>query len=214
MLSAALPAVEPVGPLHGLPADSLAAARDSERHIIEVETGLPPGAETGVVPRPGYDPAVHTLAEQDRVKASELGVSVRTVQGRRARYAAQGLWGLVDQRATQTWEVTSRADPQLVEAALEVIATETSAAMGTRSRLMRRVMKREEEIHRPGVVPLSGRSAFYKLLERLTTGKHTFGSAVTRRQMANRPQMMFTPTSAIVIGWPSCSTMVRWGRTT
>ncbi|MFI6100836.1 hypothetical protein ACIA8G_35250 [Lentzea sp. NPDC051213] len=138
----ALPAVEPIGLLDALPADVLAAARDWERHVVEVETGLPLGAEPGAVPRPGFDPAVHTLAERDRAKASELGVSVRTVQGRRARYAAQGLWGLVDQRATRTWEVTGRADPRLVEAALEVIAAETSASTGTRSRLMRRVVKR------------------------------------------------------------------------
>ncbi|HWS34691.1 MAG TPA: Mu transposase C-terminal domain-containing protein [Actinoplanes sp.] len=33
-------------------------------------------------------------------------------------------------------------------------------------------------------------------MDRLTTGKHTFGSAVTRRQMANRPSGAFTPTFA------------------
>lgn len=130
------------------------------------------------------------------MKDAELGVGVRTVQSRRARYATQGLWGLVDQRATRTWEVTGRADPRLVEAALEVIAAEISASTGTRSRLMRHVVKRVEEIHGADVVPVPGRSAFYELLDRLTTGKHTFGSAVTRRQMANRPQGMFTPTSA------------------
>ncbi|MCI2421092.1 hypothetical protein MOQ72_26975 [Saccharopolyspora sp. K220] len=83
--AAALPAVEPIG----LPADVLAAARDWERHVVEVETGLPPSAAEGTVPRPGFDPAAHTLAERDRAKAAELGVGVRTVQGRRARYAAQ-----------------------------------------------------------------------------------------------------------------------------
>jgi hypothetical protein len=44
------------------------------------------------------------------------------------------------------------------------------------------------------VVPLPGRTAFYTLVDRLATGKHTFDSAVTRRQTANRPAGAFTPT--------------------
>src|SRR6266511_6440571 len=70
------------------------------------------------------------------------------------------------------------------------------ASTGTRSRLIRRMVKRVEEIHGPVVVPLPGRTAFYALVERLATGKHTFGSAVTRRQTANRPAGAFTPTFA------------------
>ncbi|WP_328466526.1 Mu transposase C-terminal domain-containing protein [Actinoplanes sp. NBC_00393] len=61
---------------------------------------------------------------------------------------------------------------------------------------MRRVVKRVEQIHGPGVVPLPGRTAFYQLVDRLSEGRHTFGSAVTRRQMANRPAGPFTPTFA------------------
>jgi hypothetical protein len=90
----------------------------------------------------------------------------------------------------------SRADVRLVEAVREVIAEQTDASTGTRSRLMRRVVKRVEEIHGPGVVPLPGRTTFYELVDRLAAGKHTFGSAVTRRQMANRPGGVFTPTFA------------------
>ena len=52
-----LPEVEPFGLLDGLPEEVLAAARDWERHVVEVETGLAPDAEPGAEPRPGYDPA-------------------------------------------------------------------------------------------------------------------------------------------------------------
>jgi hypothetical protein len=45
-------------------------------------------------------------------------------------------------------------------------------------------------------VPLPGRSTFYKVIDAVATGRHTFGSAVTRRQTANRPHGMFTPTHA------------------
>lgn len=193
---AAGPQVEPFGLLDSLPEEVLAAARDWERHVVEVETGLPAGAEPGTLPRPEYDPATWTLAARDEAKATELGVSVRTVQARRARYAQQGLWGLVDQRAVRTWEVTGRADARLVAVIREVLAAETDISTGTRSRLVRRVVKAVEAVHGVGVVPLPSRNTFYKLIEALSVGRHTFGSAVTRRQMANRPDGPFTPTFA------------------
>jgi hypothetical protein len=40
------------------------------------------------------------------------------------------------------------------------------------------------------------KTTFYKLIEALSVGRHTFGSAVTRRQTANRPDGPFTPTFA------------------
>jgi putative transposase len=194
--AASLPSVEPVGLLDTLPDSALAEARRWEQHIVEVETGLPPDAPPGSSRRVDYDPDTRTLAERQRAKAAELGVSFRTVENRRLRYAAQGLWGLVDQRATRDWEATGRADARLVEVVREVIAEQTPISTGTRSRLIRRVVNRVEEIHGPGVVPLPGRTAFYALVDRLSACKHTFGSAVTRRQTANRPAGAFTPTFA------------------
>jgi transposase InsO family protein len=186
------PAVDPFGLLDALPKDVLAAARRRERHVVEVETGRPGDVE----PKPEYDPGRTTLNERDVAKAAELGVAVRTVQSWRARYAEQGLWGLVDQRTARAMQSLGRADVRLIEAAREVIAEATDTSTGTRSRLMRRVVRRVEEIHGPGVVPLPGRTTFYQLVDRLAAGKHTFGSAVTRRQMANRPGGVFTPTFA------------------
>jgi putative transposase len=138
----------------------LAAARDWERHVVEVQTGLPPDAPLGTVPRPGFDPATTTVVERDQAKAAELGVSVRTVQQRRARYAQQGLWGLVDQRAARTWEATGRVDARLVAVVRELIDAETVTSTGTRSRLIRRAVAAVEAEHGPGVVPLPGRSTF------------------------------------------------------
>ncbi|GGX17791.1 transposase [Streptomyces noursei] len=191
-----LPELEPFGLLSTVPEAALAAAREWERHVLEVETGLPPDAEPGTAPRPEYDPAARSLAERDASKAAELGVGVRTVQGRRYAYARQGLWGLLDQRATRASEATGRADARLITAVEEAIAAETNSSTGTRSRLIRRAIKAVEAAHGPGVVPLPGRSTLYKLIDALSTGRHTFGSAVTRRQTANRPQGPFTPTFA------------------
>jgi putative transposase len=54
-----------------------------------------------------------------------LGVSLRTVKTRRARYTQQGLWGLVDQRAVRLSAATGRTDARLVAAIREVIDAET-----------------------------------------------------------------------------------------
>jgi transposase InsO family protein len=182
--------------LDGLPVKVLEEAREWERHIMEVETGLPPNSLPGATPRAGFDPANTTIAERDQAKAAELGVSLRTVKARRARYARQGLWGLVDQRAVRLSEATGRADARLVAAIRQVVDAETDTSTGTRSRLIRRVVKAVEATYGPGVVPLPGRSTFYKVIDAVSSGRHTFGSAVTRRQTANRPQGLFTPTHA------------------
>lgn len=164
------PAVEPFGMLDALPADVVAAAERWREHVVEVDTGLPPNPPAGARPRDGYDPAVTSLAERQRAKAAELGVGLRTIEGKRARYAAQGLWGLVDRRVTRTFEMTGQADPRLVEVIEEMLDAETGQSTGTRSRLIRRVIKRVEELHGPGVVPLPARSAFYVLIDRLSVG--------------------------------------------
>ncbi|MEU2130496.1 Mu transposase C-terminal domain-containing protein [Streptomyces sp. NPDC018352] len=191
-----LPALEPSGLLATLPEAVQTAAREWERHIVEVDTGLPPGAAPGTPPRPEYDPQDRALLERARAKAAELRVSLRTVMGKRSRYAQQGLWGLVDQRLVRISQVTGQADARLVAAIREALNAETPTSTGTRSRLIRRVIKMVEAAHGEGVVPLPGKSTFYKLIDALSTGKHTFGSAVTRRQTANRPEGPFTPTFA------------------
>jgi putative transposase len=47
-------AMEPFGLLDGLSAEVLEAAKGWQRHVVEVETGRPPDARPGSVPRPEY----------------------------------------------------------------------------------------------------------------------------------------------------------------
>ncbi|MFJ4843719.1 Mu transposase C-terminal domain-containing protein [Streptomyces sp. NPDC088746] len=190
-----LPTLEPVGLLESLPEAARAAAVEWERHVVEVETGLPAGAEPGTPVRPEYDPA-RPLVERAQAKADELGVSLRTVMAKRSRYAQQGVWGLVDGRLVRLTEATGRADARLVAAVRQVLDEQTHASTGTRSRVIRRVVKLVEDTHGGGVVPLPSRNTFYKLIDALSTGRHSFGSAATRRQTANRPAGPFTPTFA------------------
>lgn len=193
---AQLPAVEPFGLIEALPPEVVADAQQWRAHLVEVETGLPHGAAPGTSPRAGFEPWASSAAERLQAKADELGVSTRTIERKQTRYAGQGLWGLVDQRAARSFDVAGHADARLLEVLRELIAAETDASTGTRSRLIRRAVALVEQRHGPGVVPIPGKTAFYALLDRLTVGRHTFGSAPTRRQLANRPVGAFTATAA------------------
>ena len=133
------PAVEPFGLLDGLPAKVLDEAREWERHIVEVETGSAARRAARRDTAAGLRPGEHDDAAAGPSQGRRVGVSVRTVQTRRARYAQQGLWGLVDQRAVRAGAATGRADARLVAAIREVIDAETDTSTGTRSRLIRRV---------------------------------------------------------------------------
>ena len=133
----------------------------------------------------------------------------------RARYAHQGLWGLVDQRAVRAQEATGRADARLVAVARQVIEAETHASTGTRGRLIRRVTKAVEDTYGPGVVPLPGQTTFYKLIDMLArvvtrSGRRSRGgrpptgrSGRSRRRAPSRPgeqvQIDSTPIDVMVL---------------
>lgn len=194
--------VEPLGLLEGLPDDVVARARLWERHLVEVITGRAPDAAPDSAPRPGYDPQTTSVQRRDEVKAKELTqlgqqVSTRTVQRLRLRYTAEGLRGLIDQRALRATGVVSRADERLVAAIRAELDAQTQASTGTRGRVMRRVGARLEAEHGAGVVPVPGRTTFYELVAALSLGRHSFGAATTRRSLDNRPSGVFTPTIAL-----------------
>ncbi len=188
--------VSPTGLLEALPDGVAGAARKWERHLTEVETGLPPGAEPGTAPKPEFDPVARTLTERAQAKADELGVTLRTVERMLRRYRDQGLWGLVDTRHAKRARPTGNVDPRVVAAAVTVIDAQTHASTGTKSRAVRRIRQMVEDEHGPGTVPMPSNATFYRLLDVLSAGRHTFGSAVTRRQAANRPDGAFTPITA------------------
>ncbi|MFE5703712.1 Mu transposase C-terminal domain-containing protein [Rhodococcus koreensis] len=195
------PKVDPVGLLEVMPDHVVAAAREWERHVVEVETGLPPDATPNARPRPEYDPRTQGVRAREKAKAAELTaagrkIGVRTVQRMRARYRDQGLWGLVDSRYTRTSTPHGRADERVVEAARVVVAAQTNTSTGTRSRVIRQIRERLDAEHGPGEVELPSQATLYRLLDALTAGRHTFSSAVTRRQTANKPDRPYTATTA------------------
>lgn len=67
------PELEPFGLLDALPPQVLAAAKEWERHVVEVQTGRPPGAGQDTAPRPGFDPNTRTVKQRDAAKAAAGG---------------------------------------------------------------------------------------------------------------------------------------------
>ncbi|SFQ27236.1 Mu transposase C-terminal domain-containing protein [Amycolatopsis rubida] len=199
---AAVPSLPPLGMLDALPPAAVEAARRWEQHVVEVVTGRAPQAPESAPPRPGFDPETTTLAEREQRKADELSaagqpVSTRTLRRMRTRYRAQGLWGLLDQRLLRTRTPYGRADERLVAAIAAAIAAETETSTGTRDRLRKRVRDALDAEHGPGAMVLPSKATFNRLVAAMTTGKHTFGQATTRRSLANRPERPFTPITAL-----------------
>lgn len=59
----------PLGMLERLPAAVVERARWWERHVVEVETGVPPDAPPGTAPRPELDPERRTVRQREAAKA-------------------------------------------------------------------------------------------------------------------------------------------------
>ncbi|KPI08371.1 hypothetical protein OK074_3668 [Actinobacteria bacterium OK074] len=148
--------------------DAVREARIWERHIIEVDTGLLPGRPEGAPPRPGYDPARHTLVERYHAKAAELSglldsrVSWHTVQRKRLTYRDHGLWGLVDKRRTRTRSLYGQTDPHVVDLLLDLVE-QRAGRPGMTARELFALLR-----HRVGDdSPVPAEPTLYKLLARL-----------------------------------------------
>ncbi len=188
----------PEGLLAGLPAEVTGQARWWERHIAEVVSGLPADAGPDSRPRPEYDPAVTSLRQREIAKAAELrlaghDVPLRTLQRLRRSYETDGVWGLVDHRFTRQSSMAGRVDERVVDAVRRAVTEETDRSTGTVDRLRRRTMQilaAEHGVSEPSSV-MPSRATFYRLVARVSAGRHTFGSARTRRSLAKRPDGPF-----------------------
>ena len=188
--------------LERLPAGTVEAARWWERHLIEVITGVPPGSPPGTGPRPEYDPARQSLRQRELAKHGELTraghrVGLSTLKRLRARYERDGLWGVTDRRAARRTAPAGYVDPRVVAATRQAIEQETDRSTGTVGRLRRRVEQILAETTEAGERPqMPPERTFYRLAGRLASGRHTFGSARTRRSLANQPDGPFGAVTA------------------
>lgn len=192
----------PEGLLSQVPVAVAGQARWWEQHIIEVVTGLRPESGPGAAPRPGYDPAVYSMRQREIAKIAELSagghpIGLSTFQRLRRGYETEGLWGLIDHRFTRLSSPSGRVDPRVVEAVRQAVAEETSKSTGTRGRLRRRVEQILAEAHGLDASVMPAKTTFYRLAEWVSHGKHTFGSARTRRSLAKQPAGPFGTVHAV-----------------
>lgn len=190
-------ALPPVSSLDGLPEDAVREALWWERHIVEVLRGLPPDAEPGTEPKPEYDPRLVSLTRREQAKAAELTatgrqVTASAVKQRRRRYQAGGLAAMADRRAAPRTPPWGRADQRVAEAMRQAISEATDASTRTASYVFWRTGQVLDAEHGAGTVALPSRAGLYRLFKVLSAGKHTTGSARTRRSLAARPDGPFS----------------------
>jgi hypothetical protein len=195
------PPVPSSTPLDGLPEAVAAEALWWERHIVEVLRGVPPQAPPGTRPKPEYDPVQVPLTRREQAKAAELTAAGRPVTAsaiakRRRRYEIHGVAGMVDRRTSKPVTRHGRADPLVVEAMRQAIEEATQPSSRTATYLFWRTQQILDATHGQGVVELPSQRSLYRLLEKLSAGKHTTGSARTRRSLADRPDGPFSGTDA------------------
>ncbi|MFI5867090.1 transposase [Streptomyces sp. NPDC051546] len=192
------------GPLDGLGPEVRDKALAWERHILEVETGHI-GPRQDWPPRPGYDPAMHSLAEREAAKAAELTaagqvVSVATVRRMRARYREEGVWGLVDGRRKRERSVFGQADPRVVAAITGALTEQRGRSTGTLSRLRRQVAWLLQDTHGTEGVAVPPPSTFNRLVRAVAEQQGLALTAAGERRRASRPVPVFTPTHAMAPG--------------
>ena len=104
---------------------------------------------------------------------------------------------MIDHRAARRTAPAGYADPRVVAATRQAIDLEAGRSTGTVGRLRRRVEQILAGTARAGEGPVMppGRT-FYRLAERLASGRHTFGSARTRRSLAKQPAGPFGAVTA------------------
>lgn len=193
-------ALPPRGLMDALPAEAADQALWWERHVVEVIAGVPPGTAAGTRPRPEYDPETRTLRQRELAKVGELAglgrpVPLSTLQRLRLSYEKRGAWGLVDHRFAP--RPGARTDKRVLEAIAQAVGEETDRSTGTIDRLRRRVEQILAGEH--GIDPaeaMPSRATFYRLAAQAASGKHTFGSARTRRSQAKTPAGQFGTVTA------------------
>lgn len=192
-------AVPPWGLLDSVPERERERAVAWQRHIREVETGLPCGPASGGTPRPEYDPARRSMAEREQAKADELArlgwpqVSRATVRRMRARYHASGLLGLIPRRKPS--RATGRADERVVTAVLEALRRQRGRSTGTLKGLRELTGQILADTHGPGVMKLPPPSTFNRLVRVIADPLEHPGRPA--RTATTTPVRPYTPTVAL-----------------
>ncbi|WP_235522260.1 helix-turn-helix domain-containing protein [Cellulomonas sp. Root137] len=153
---------------------ALDALPASARRVVEAEAR----AIAGVVDGEG------SLASRVARAADELGVDVRTVRRRVAAYQRAGIDGLVDGR----WagRRSANVDPRWDAVLIAVLRSYTNASTPSVLAVIDETNRQVVSVHGSDV-ELPSRATAYRRVDSLSKGRHTFGSAKSRRSVAKRP---------------------------
>lgn len=169
------------------------AAMSMADHLEEVITGQNPALEKV---RPEYCLDTTTQNERIAAKVDELRrsgqkASRATLMRRLAKYREHGASALADRRAFRSDGPLDNLDPDVFDALCSVIADQTNRSTGTKSRLIHETQALLLKTHGADAPPMPSTASMYRYISVLTEGKHTTGSASTRRSLANRPAPVF-----------------------
>jgi len=167
-----------------------------QRHIVEVLHGVPPDAEEGTVPRPEYNPSVFSLTRREQAKAAELTaaghpVTASAIAKRRRRYQERGLVGMIDHRAGRRLPPHGRSDAAVVTAMRRAIDEASDGPTRTAAFVFRRTRQILASSAEGETAKMPPERTLYRIFSRLQAGRHTTGSARTRRSLAGRPKGPF-----------------------
>ncbi len=167
-------------------------------HLLELTTGYRSGDPATAGPGEPRAEYALSISVEERVtaKATELGVSQRSVWKYLRRWREQGLWGLVDGRSKRLSNPLVGFDHRIIDAVLAQAAAEHGLSSGSPARFRRRVQRRLDALHGQGVVGLPPESTFSRKVKLLLAGRNTFGPATTREAMANQPHGVYATIEA------------------
>lgn len=163
-------------------------------HVREVLTGYRSGsaelAEPGE-PRPGFDPSL-PLAERYQAKATELGVTARTVERWVAAVRSSGPLGLADRRWLSRSGPLAGVDERWLSMVRVVLDEHSDASRPTKQLLLERVAARLDAEYGPGQVPWPGEKKARAVLDELARGTNAFvGATKHKRSIAARPSGVY-----------------------
>jgi len=152
-----------------------------------------------------YNPDKTNLTERVKAKVDELAITGVQLSERHFRrlitaYKEYGASGLVDGRKKRLEQPLGRLDGRVLDVLVEVIADQTDKSTVSATTLIAHVRREVLERYPGQQVPFPSDRTMRRRIEALTKGKHTTGSAPTRRSAANVPNRMFNARPAIAPG--------------
>jgi putative transposase len=181
----------PVSPAADLATLSYLGQEESQQARFWLDCLTRLEAEIAKAPPRSTEPAKRML---DFLAQAGHPITLRTLQRKRSALASRGVIGLVDKRRSRT--VPRQTDPRVVAALSEVMGEQTYTSTGTATRLIVLTEQALDRAYGRGAPEMPSARTMHRLINEIDAGRHTLGSAKTRRSAANTPDRQHTPRPA------------------